>query len=78
MARFPVVTSRDVVRVLTKLGFVLSRQAGSSHAIYRRPSDNRRTVVPIHARKTLKRRTLAAILRDAEIEADEFRRLSRE
>jgi len=75
MSRFPAVASRDVVRVLLKLGFVLSRQAGTSHAIFRRPADNRRTVVPVHFRKTIKRRTLAAILRDAGIDADEFRRL---
>ena len=77
MPRFPVATSREVIRVLTKLGFVLSRQAGTSHAIYCRPSDKRRTVVPVHAKKALKRRTLAAILRDAEIDVDEFRRLAK-
>ena len=75
MPRFPAVGSREVIRVLTKLGFVLSRQAGTSHAIFRRPTDNRRTVVPVHSRKTIKRRTLAAILRDVGIGMDEFRRL---
>jgi predicted RNA binding protein YcfA (HicA-like mRNA interferase family) len=77
MPRFPAVSSKDVVRVLKKLGFVLSRQAGTSHAIYRRSSDNRRTVVPIHAGRTIKRRTLMAIIRDAGIDIEEFRRLLR-
>ena len=75
MPRFPAVGSREVVRVLVKIGFVLVRQAGSSHAIFRRPSDNRRTVVPVHSGKTIKRRTLAAILRDVGIDIEEFRRL---
>jgi predicted RNA binding protein YcfA (HicA-like mRNA interferase family) len=77
MPRFPAVSSREVIRVLARLGLVFSRQAGSSHAIYRRPSDGRRTVVPVRAGRTIKRRTLAAILRDAGIDADELRRLLR-
>jgi len=75
MPRFPAVGSREVIRVLVRLGFVLRRQAGTSHAIFRRASDNRRTVVPVHSRKTIKQRTLAAILRDVGIDMDEFRRL---
>ena len=53
--------------MLLKLGFVRVRQAGTSHAIFRRPTDNRRTVVPVHSGKTIKRRTLAAILSRVEI-----------
>ena len=75
MPRFPTVTSEEMVAVLLRVGFALSRQAGSSHAIYRRAADGQRTVVPIHARRTLKRRTVAAILRDAGLDVAELRRL---
>jgi len=56
-------------------GFEVARQAGTSHAIYFRARDNRRTVVPIHAGKTIKRRTLAAMLRDADLDVEAFRLL---
>ncbi len=75
MPRFPAVTSRQVVTVLGKLGFEFSRQAGTSHAIYRRKIDGKRTVVPVHAGRTIKRRTLAAILRDAGIDVERFKEM---
>ncbi|MBI5299195.1 MAG: type II toxin-antitoxin system HicA family toxin [Deltaproteobacteria bacterium] len=73
--RFPVVTSKEIVRVLEKMGFVFVRQTGSSHAIYKHPSKNKRTVVPIHSGVSLKRRTLKAILRDAELDIEDLRKL---
>ena len=73
--RFPVVTSKEIIKVLEMIGFVFVRQSGSSHAIYKRPADNRRTVIPMHAATTLKRRTLKAILTDAGLSVEEFRKL---
>lgn len=73
--RFPAVTSKQVVRVLENIGFVFVRQTGSSHAIYKRFSDHKRTVVPVHAGVTLKRRTLKSILEDAGLTIEEFRKL---
>lgn len=75
MPRFPTATSKDVIRVAGKLGFEYSRQAGSSHAIYKRKSDKRRVVIPIHPGKEIKRKTLAAIITDLGITIDEFREL---
>ncbi len=73
--RFPAVTSKEVVRALEKIGFQFIRQAGSSHAIYKRLNDKRRTVVPIHSAKIIKRKTLKAILKDADLTIDEFNEL---
>jgi predicted RNA binding protein YcfA (HicA-like mRNA interferase family) len=73
--RFPAVTSKQVLRIITRLGFAFSRQAGTSHAIYRRASDGRRTVVPMHAGTIIKRKTLKAILVDVGLSAEEFRKL---
>jgi predicted RNA binding protein YcfA (HicA-like mRNA interferase family) len=73
--RFPAVTSREVVKVLESIGFQFVRQSGSSHAIYKRVSDKRRTNVPIHSGKIIKRKTLKAILKDADLTVDQFRDL---
>ncbi len=73
--RFPAVTSKEVVKVLEYIGFHFVRQSGSSHAIYKRASDKRRTNVPTHSGKTIKRKTLKAILNDAGLTVDQFRNL---
>lgn len=73
--RFPVITSKQIIRVLEKIGFVFLRQTSSSHAIYKRLADNKRTVVPIHSGVSLKRRTLKAILKDAGLTVDDLRKL---
>lgn len=73
--RLPSATSDDVPRVARKLGFEFSRQASTSHAVYKRPSDNRRVVIHIHQGKTIKKKTLVAIIKDLGITGDEFRDL---
>jgi predicted RNA binding protein YcfA (HicA-like mRNA interferase family) len=65
------VRSRDVVHVLKKLGFTLDRQSGS-HAIYYRNTDKRRAVVPVHGSRTVKPKTLSAIVKDMGLAMDEF------
>lgn len=72
---FPAVTSKQIIRVLEKIDFVFVRQTGSSHAIYKRLLDNKRTVVPIHSGVALKRRTLKAILEDAGLNIESLREL---
>ncbi len=75
--KFPAVTSDVVVKVLLKTGFRFKRQSGGSHAIYYRDLDKRRTNVPTHSGKTLKRKTLKSILSDAGITIEEFEKLIR-
>lgn len=72
--RFPRVTAREVVRVAIKVGFVFDRQKGS-HAVYYRERDKARIVVPMHAGKTIKPKTLAGILEDMGLTVEEFRSL---
>jgi predicted RNA binding protein YcfA (HicA-like mRNA interferase family) len=73
--KFPAVTSDEVIKVLQKIGFRFKRQSGSSHAIYYRNSDKKRTVVPIHKGKTLKIKTFKSVLSDAGLTVDEFNEL---
>ena len=72
MSHFPDVNSNEIVKVLEKLGFKFIRQSGTSHAIYFRVSDKRRTTIPIHGKKSLKRKTIKAICKDADININEL------
>ena len=55
---------------LKKAGFEIARIKGSHHFL--RHPDGRGTVVPIHAGETIGPGLRSAILRDCEIERDEF------
>jgi predicted RNA binding protein YcfA (HicA-like mRNA interferase family) len=68
----PVVTCRHLARVARRLGFELRRQKGS-HAIYVRQSDGARVVIPMHAGRELKRKTLRGIIEDLRLSVEEFR-----
>ena len=66
-------TPLPVSQGLESIGFQFIRQSGSSHAIYKRASDKRRTNMHIHSGKIIKRKTLKAILNDADLTVDQFR-----
>ncbi len=74
-SKFPAVKSTDVIKVLRKIGFEFKRQSGSNHAIYFRASDKKRTTVPVHSGKTIKRKTLWSILSDTGLTMEEFKKL---
>jgi predicted RNA binding protein YcfA (HicA-like mRNA interferase family) len=61
---------RDVLRALKLFGFAEARQTGS-HIFLKHP-DGRATVVPMHSGEDIGRGLLRAILREAEIDTDEF------
>ena len=63
MVKLPRVTARQMIAVLGKAGFSLSRQSGS-HMIYKN-AEGKRVTVPFHAAKTLHPKVLKNILRDA-------------
>jgi predicted RNA binding protein YcfA (HicA-like mRNA interferase family) len=73
--KLPAVTSKEVIKVLESIGFQFVRQSGSSHAIYKRARDKRRTNVPVHKGKIIKRKTLKAILKDAGLTVEQFQKL---
>jgi predicted RNA binding protein YcfA (HicA-like mRNA interferase family) len=54
-----------------QIGFVFDRQRGS-HAVYFRPADGRRVVIPMHGSKDLKPGTLHSIIADMGLTIDEF------
>lgn len=61
---------RDVIRKLRRAGFEVDHVAGSHYVL--RHSDGRRTVVPYHAGKDIKRDTLRSILSQAGLTIDEY------
>ncbi len=69
-----IVTGRQVEKVATSVGFRFDRRKGS-HVVYVREADKRRVVIPMHAGKTLKPKTLAAIVRDLGLSMEEFAKL---
>ena len=69
--KLPSLTGKELVRVALKAGFVFRRQSGS-HAVYVRDSDKARIVIPIHAGKTLKPKTLHGIIRDMKLTTEDF------
>jgi predicted RNA binding protein YcfA (HicA-like mRNA interferase family) len=71
MAKLPSLTARKVVRALQRAGFIEDRQKGS-HLVLIHPGTKARTVVPIHAGRTIKLPLIRAIIRDAGLSLDEF------
>jgi len=67
MPKLPHLSGAEIVRALQRLGFVVSRQRGS-HIVMRRGGSG--CVIPNH--REVKVGTLAGVLRQAGISAEEF------
>jgi len=72
--KLPAVPAKEVIRVAERLGFVFDRQRGS-HAVYYRPKDKRRVVIPVHSGKEIRPKTLKGIIADMGLTVEEFREL---
>ena len=73
MARLPRARGREVIAALRRSGFVVLRVRGSHH--FMQHPDGRRTVVPVHAGETIGPGLLSKIMRDAEMDTDDFEKL---
>ena len=73
MPKLSQVKARDLVKVVTKLGFKFRAQSGS-HAVYVHP-DGRKTTVPIHPTETIGKGLLTKIIKkDLQINKEEFKK----
>jgi predicted RNA binding protein YcfA (HicA-like mRNA interferase family) len=72
MTRLPSLKTREVVKGLKAPGFKKVRQKGS-HAMFHH-RDCRRAPIPIHPTKNISRYFLADILKQLEIEEEDFLR----
>jgi predicted RNA binding protein YcfA (HicA-like mRNA interferase family) len=71
--RLPRLTAKEIIAVLLKVGFVLSRQSGS-HQIYKN-KNGKRVTVPFHGNKILHPKVLKSILRDADLDEEKLKEL---
>ncbi|MGH7813329.1 MAG: type II toxin-antitoxin system HicA family toxin [Candidatus Binataceae bacterium] len=72
--KLPVISGQDAIRAFQRLGYELVRQRGS-HIRLRHPSDPMRRPLTVPNHKTLKPGLLRRLIRDAQIEVDEFQKL---
>jgi predicted RNA binding protein YcfA (HicA-like mRNA interferase family) len=71
--RLPRLTAKEIIAVLLKVGFVLSRQSGS-HQIYKN-KNGKRVTVPFHGNKVPHPKVLKSILRDADLDEEKLKEL---
>lgn len=69
MSRLTIISSKEMIVILNRLGFEEKRQKGS-HKFFSR-QDGRNTVIPMHS-KDLKRGLIKAILKDIGISHEEY------
>lgn len=69
MSKLSLISSKDMVRILEKLGFKQIRQKGSHKSF--RHDDGRTTVIPFHG-EDLGRGLIRKILKDIELTAEEY------
>ena len=70
MPKLPTVTAKQVISVLKKIGFEIVRQRGSHVRL--KHTDGRVVTVPVHSGQNLGKGLLRKILRDAELNTEEF------
>ena len=71
MAKLPLLTAKELAKILNKLGFEFKRQEGS-HMFFEHP-DGRTTVIPNHAGEEIDRGLLNKIVKhDLKISREEF------
>ncbi len=69
--RLPVLKGREIIAALSKAGFREVRRSAGSH-VQLAHADGRRVTVPDHGPTDIGRGLLRKILRDAELQRDQF------
>lgn len=68
--KLPLLSAKEVIRILRKMGFEEIRQKGS-HKYFKHP-DGRTTVVPVHPGRDIGRGLLKRIMNEIEVDREEF------
>ena len=69
MSKLPIISGKECIKALKKVGFEITRQRGS-HVILTKENPKFTIIVPNH--KQLDRGTLRAIIRQVDLTVDEF------
>ena len=70
MAKLPVLSGHEVIKILSKTGFISKRQKGSHVILVKEAEEKRAVVVPLH--KEIDKGTLLEIIRQAGLKREEF------
>jgi predicted RNA binding protein YcfA (HicA-like mRNA interferase family) len=73
LSGLPVISGREVVKALSKIGYALDRERGSHMILRQTSSPFRRLTVPDH--KEIAKGTLRAIIRESGLTVDGFKEL---
>ena len=73
MDKLPILSGREIVKILSKAGFAFHHQKGSHIVLKRTESPFIRVVVPAH--KTVKRGMLRGIINEAGLTRESFLKL---
>ena len=74
MSKLPVVSGKQLCKMLGKIGYFIDHQTGSHIILRHKDSPHRRLTVPEH--KEIAKGTLSAIIRHAGLTLEEFKNLS--
>lgn len=70
MSNFPALSGKKVIKILKKFDFEIIRAKGSHHFL--RHPDGRSTTVPVHSNESIGIGLMLQILRDCDIDKDDF------
>jgi predicted RNA binding protein YcfA (HicA-like mRNA interferase family) len=73
MTSLPSLTGKELLAILKKAGFEVLRVKGSHHFLHH--PDGRSTVVPVHSGETIGPGLFAKILRDCDLNREQFQAL---
>jgi len=74
MPKLPVISGKDVITILHKIGFQHTRTAGS-HAILKKETNSGKITIPVPLHKELAKGTLLSIIHQAGLTREEFMQL---
>ena len=74
MPKLPIVSDKEVIKALSKIGFVHVRTKGS-HAILNKQTDTGKITIPVPLHKEIAKGTLKSIMKQAELSLEDFLKL---
>ena len=74
MPKLPIISGLDVVKILSKIGYVHKRTSGS-HAILQKETEQGKITIPVPLHKELAKGTLKSIMRQTNLELEDLLKL---
>ncbi len=71
MSKLPVLSGKEVVSILIKMGYIHLRTSGD-HAILKKEGEKGKSVIPVPLHKELAIGTLISIIKQAGLKREEF------